>query len=94
MVAESTRRIDDGDCCECGAGGVGAQALAGFEGELGEGGAEQERHDGVDEEVDAQRLHAGDEVGAAALVREAEDDQGGDASRWRCWRGRGRLRRR
>ena len=71
---------DDGDCCERGTGCGGVQALAGFEGELGEGGAEQERHDRVDEEVDAQRLHASDEMRAAALVREAEDDQGGDAT--------------
>ena len=56
------------------------QALACFEGELGEGCAEQERHDRVGEKEDAERLHAGDEMGGGAFVREEEADEDGDAA--------------
>ena len=56
------------------------QAVACFEGELGESCAEQERHDRVDEEEDAKGLEAGDDVGAGVFVREEEDDENGDTA--------------
>lgn len=47
---------------------------------MGEDGTEQEGHDDVEQKEDAEGLHARDEVGAAVLVREEEDDERGDAA--------------
>lgn len=70
----------DGKGCEREAGCAGALALAGFEGELGEVCSEQKGHDRVEEEEDPERLHAGDEMGGGAFVREEQDNEGGDAA--------------
>jgi hypothetical protein len=52
--------------------------LAGFEGEPRESCSEKERHDCVEQEVDAKGLQPSDEVVWRVLVREEQGDEDGD----------------